>query len=67
MDVPPFLITPHNELSTLLSRVTDIMGDIYEPLRFLFITKTLEIHEGTCEKASGMGELNILRRDRRCH
>jgi hypothetical protein len=47
MDVPPSLITPHYELSTLLSRVTDIMGDIYEPLGFLFITKTLEIYKGT--------------------
>jgi hypothetical protein len=64
------VITPHNELSTLLSRVTDIMGDIYEPLRILFITKELEIHEATYEKATlaiGLSESNILGRGRCCH
>ena len=54
-------------LPRFLGRVTDIMGDIYEPLRFLFIAETLEIYEGTYEKASEMGGFNILGRDHRCN
>jgi hypothetical protein len=45
------------------------MSDIYEPLRFFFITEASEIYEATHEKAtpaSGMSEVNILRRGRRC-